>query len=257
MAKPASPHSPAKPKPVANALMRPFVGNTSIDDNLQECIQLAAWEAVGPSARGIVVYVANRAAVLSGRLPSEDERRMVLSAVREIDGISSVVDRITIDLDEEEAATRSVLDPQPFIYVVRHCGEEDSSTAAAIRDAISRLDAFLAENGAIAPDELIVIYRMKVPRTLTLEVGFAVPVEVADNATGEIHRGITPAGTMVSLMPGPKMAGVIAATRNLGGAATSDYVWQRFPASLFRPWRGHRPAQVLAPIRHPAAKTAQ
>jgi hypothetical protein len=139
------------------------------------------------------------------------------------------------------------VEPEPFLYVVRYCGEQDSSTAAAIRDAVMRLDAHLAEVGATAPGDLIVLYRTQVPHTLRLDIGFPVSAEVAGTAAGDVHRGATPGGTMLWKMPAAGLSGIVTAARGLRSASGAELVWQRFPASEFRPWLGHRPARVFAP----------
>lgn len=142
---------------------------------------------------------------------------------------------------------------RPLIYVVRYCGEEDASTSAAIRQAIGVLDTYLDAIGVPAAGELVVIYRNRLQGAVKLEIGYPVDQAIADKASGEIMSGTTPSGAMVSTVTGRGFAAVLAAERRLTGgvsmsARNHPFTWQSFKTPEFRPWRGHPPARLLAPM---------
>lgn len=149
--------------------------------------------------------------------------------------------------------SRVAVVPRPMIYVVRYCGEEDASTTAAIRQAIEVLDRHLVSIGEPVGRELIVVYRNWLPGAVTVEVGYPVDQSVADQTTGEIASKSAPFGPMVSMITAWGFASVLAAERRLTGplSATAHkrtFTWQSFKGSEFRPWQGHPPAQLLAPL---------
>lgn len=135
---------------------------------------------------------------------------------------------------------------KPLVYVVRFCGIEESSVASAIRQGIGVLDDFLERQRADGPDELVVVYRNRLPGAVTLQIGFPVKQPVADAATGEVFAGVTPSGSMVEMLPGGDLDDVL----NVGAGfpeGTSSFTWQTFHQRDFRPWRGHPSAPVMAP----------
>lgn len=147
---------------------------------------------------------------------------------------------------------------RPFVYVVRFCGTEESSIASAIRQAIGVLDNFLQSQRAGDPDELLIVYRNRLPGAVTLQVGFPVQQAVADAVGGEILAGLTPSGPMVEMLPGGELAEVLDAGAGLPEGSAS-YIWQSFRPAEFRPWRVHPSAPVLAPAefgRPPARSKA-
>lgn len=144
---------------------------------------------------------------------------------------------------------------RPLVYVVRFCGTEESSVASAIRQGIVVLDNFLERHDAAPPDELVVIYRNRLPDAVTLQIGFPVEQRVANAATGEIFAGVTPAGPMASVLSGGDLADVLAAGAGLPEAASS-FTWQIFQRGHFRPWRQHPSVPVLAPARSVRGTTA-
>lgn len=135
---------------------------------------------------------------------------------------------------------------RPFVYVVRFCGIEQSSVASAIRQAIDILDSFLREQGAGEPQELIVVYRNRLPGAVTLQVGVPVAQATADAAAGEILGGLTPAGPMIEVLPGGALEEVLGVGERLPEGQAS-FSWQTFRPADFRPWREHPSAPVLVP----------
>lgn len=135
---------------------------------------------------------------------------------------------------------------RPLVYVVRFCGTEESSVASAIRQAIGVLDNFLQGQGAGEAQELVVVYRNRLPGAVTLQVGFPVAQRIADAAAGEVFAGLTPSGPMIEMLPGGDLEDVLDVGAQLpeGGAS---FTWQSFRPSDFRPWRQHPSAPVMAP----------
>ena len=135
---------------------------------------------------------------------------------------------------------------RPLVYVVRFCGTEESSVASGIRQGIGVLDNFLERQRADAPDELVVIYRNRLPGAVTLQIGFPVKQRVADAATGEVFAGVTPSGSMVEVLPGGGLDEVLSVGAGLP-EGNSSFTWQIFHQPDFRPWRGHQSAPVMVP----------
>ncbi|WP_156342880.1 hypothetical protein [Devosia sp. A16] len=135
---------------------------------------------------------------------------------------------------------------RPFVYVVRFCGTEESSVASAIRQAIGVLDNFLQLQHAADADELIIVYRNRLPGAVTLQVGFPVDDRVAEAAGGEIFAGLTPSGPMVQVLPGGALQDVLRAGAEMPEGSAS-FTWQSFSPADFRPWRTHPFGPVLAP----------
>jgi hypothetical protein len=136
---------------------------------------------------------------------------------------------------------------RPLVYVVRFCGTEESSVASAIRQAISVLDNFLQGQGAEEAQELVVVYRSRLPGAVTLQVGFPVSQRIAHAAGGEVFAGLTPSGPMVEMLPGSDLDDVLGVAARLPKGRASFTCWQIFRASDFRPWRQHPSVPVMAP----------
>lgn len=135
---------------------------------------------------------------------------------------------------------------RPLVYVVRFCGTEESSVASAIRQAIGVLDNFLQGQRADEPDELVVVYRNRLPGAVALQVGFPVAQGIADAAAGEVFAGLTPSGPMIEMLPGGNLEEVLSVGARLPEGRAS-FSWQTFRPVDFRPWRGHPSAPVLVP----------
>jgi hypothetical protein len=135
---------------------------------------------------------------------------------------------------------------RPLVYVVRFCGTEESSVASAIRQGIGILDNFIEQQDAAPPDELVVVYRNRLPNAVTLQIGFPVEQGVANAAAGAVFAGTTPAGPMVSILPGGDLAEVLAVGERLP-EGTPSLTWQTFRRVHFRPWREHPSVPVFAP----------
>lgn len=135
---------------------------------------------------------------------------------------------------------------RPLVYVVRFCGTEESSVASAIRQAIGVLDHFLQGQGADEAQELVVVYRNRLPGAVTLQVGFPVAQRVAEAAAGEVFAGLMPSGPMIEMLPGGDLDDVLGVGARLPEGRAS-FTWQSFRASDFRPWRQHPSVPVMAP----------
>lgn len=155
---------------------------------------------------------------------------------------------------EEMAAMR-------LASVIRYCGTDDASMSAAVRQGVDLLDRFFGEHAAPPGRELVVIYRNKIPGAITLELGYSADEMMLEGVGGEISASVIPGGTVISTMPKPGAAGVMAAYDQLTGARrkppTLSFCWQRFPASDFRPWRGFPASRVFALLSGQASSTSK
>jgi hypothetical protein len=154
------------------------------------------------------------------------------------------------------AAPMHTIDCQgrPLVYVVRFCGTEESSVASAIRQAIGVLDNFMRGQDAGEAQELVVVYRNRLPGAVTLQVGFPVAQRIADAAAGEVFAGVTPAGPMIEMPSGGELEDVLAVGARLPEGRAS-FTWQTFRLADFRPWRAHPSAPVLVPAEFADATT--
>jgi len=69
--------------------------------------------------------------------------------------------------------------------------------------------------------------------------------ELAAQASGEFVRSDLPAGPRTRRPVAAGIAGLVAGVGDLT-ARGALAIWQQLPAAAFRPWRGHRDAELLA-----------
>jgi hypothetical protein len=173
----------------------PFVGNLSVDDNIREGVRVAIWSAIGDRAREIAAEITDGVVTVAGHYIDDAERAAVHRAIIAVPGVRRIVDRAVPEVADESAAAPVVTyEATPLLQVVRYCGLDDASTAAAIRQAVAELDGVVAALGLEAPDTLIVRYRAPVRDAITLEIGFATVAELAERGHGEVSGSQIPAG---------------------------------------------------------------
>jgi len=230
----------------------PFVGNLSVDDNIREGVRVAIWSAVGERAKAITAEIADGVVTVTGHYADDTERQAVHRAVIAVPGVRRIVDRAETKIAGESAAEPvEIYEATPLLQVVRYCGLDDASTAAAIRQAIAELDGVAAALGIAPPETLIVRYRAPVRDAITLEIGFATAAELADRVRGGVSGSQLPAGPRTHRPVGAGMAGLVAGVSDLA-ARGALAIWQELPASAFRPWTGHGAGELLAVL--PAAE---
>jgi hypothetical protein len=230
----------------------PFVGNLSVDDNIREGVRVAIWSAIGDRAREIAAEITDGVVTVAGHYIDDAERAAVHRAIIAVPGVRRIVDRAVPEVADESAAAPVVTyEATPLLQVVRYCGLDDASTAAAIRQAVAELDGVVAALGLEAPDTLIVRYRAPVRDAITLEIGFATVAELAERGHGEVSGSQIPAGPRTHRPIAAGMAGLIAGVSDLS-ARGALAIWQELPASAFRPWTGHDAGELLAVL--PAAE---
>lgn len=239
--------TPSAPKGVTAA---PFVGNTSIDDNIAEAVKVALWHLGAPLCGRVEASVADARVTLTGTVDSIEQIGAIESAVFAVDGIAGITNFVEV---ETKAATedapaavapdnlaRAQVTSQPMLFVTRYCSLEPASVTAAIGQGLHVLDGFIAELAEPAPKEAIVIYRNRLPETVIVEVGYPVSAGVAKRAAGEVKSGKTPGGSMLSIMPAAGLGGLLEAHDRLLEHARraklipGKAVWQRFSAKRVR-----------------------
>lgn len=221
----------------------PFVGNRTVADNLHESVQIALWIKLGPGARRVAIRTSDDGVVeLRGRVASEQLHHEVAEAVRDIKGVASLHDHITVRSEAHDAPA-----PQRTIYLRRFCAADEASTSAAIREAIARLDEHFAGRGEL-PGRLLVIYRNLQPQTVTLDIAMPAGESTAAPSGSDLHLGEAPRSAGAEALAGPGFGGLLAAVAELGVPMHEHdhplVFWQSFEAADFRPWTGHPAARV-------------
>jgi len=84
----ASLHRLPEPAPICTD--EPFVGNESIDENLEEAVRVALWNATDGRCEGIEAKVFGGSIVLSGTVGSADIASQCDEQVRAVAGVTSV-----------------------------------------------------------------------------------------------------------------------------------------------------------------------
>lgn len=245
-------HVLPQPRPPIDPGVQPLVGNESVDDNLAEVARVAMWNAIGAADRTVDLAVEAGVVTLSGVLPSAGQNRRLEAAVAAVPGITRVNNFVQISsaMRRSQAPQRRG-GPEPFAFLTRFCGLDEASTTAAIRQAVTDLDALFSARGVPRAAELIVVYRNRLPDAVTLDVGMPIPPALVGRL-GEGYRiGYLPAGPLAQAFPEPGLAGVLKAGERLIAKAYPGRrdafigFWQRFGAPQFRPWQGHVPVPVF------------
>ena len=162
-------HQLPRPKRPLDPLRDPFVGNKSVSDNLCEMVQAVLWSTLGSKAHALSVNVSETTVTLAGTLDSEAERATAVATAKSVRGIVSVADQI--DVRKAGSAPSGVeTSPARMVYLRRFCSMDEASTSAAIRQAVSELDALFSDT-EILPQNLVVIYSNILGGTVTLDVG--------------------------------------------------------------------------------------
>jgi hypothetical protein len=73
----------------------PFVGNETLDENLAESAQVAAWNAVGGHCVGLVVSATKGLITLCGGVETAADAQHCEAAVRAVSGVLDVVSNMT------------------------------------------------------------------------------------------------------------------------------------------------------------------
>jgi hypothetical protein len=73
----------------------PFVGNETLDDNLAESAQIAAWKAIRGRCDCLTVSVSGGSVTLSGTVQSDADAERCEAAVQSVEGVRQVVNNLT------------------------------------------------------------------------------------------------------------------------------------------------------------------
>lgn len=240
-------HRLPHPKRPLDPFRDPFVGNSSVGDNLHEMIQTALWAKLGGKAAGLSVDISETTATLGGTLDTEPERLAAVAAAKAVRGVRSVVDHIEVR-SQEGPRMAGAVGPARLIWLRRFCSMDEASTSAAIRQAVAQLDRLFSEEAAL-PQSLVIVYSNVLARTVTLDIGM--PFEALP---------VLPHGSEFRIAPAPREAdaellaaagfdGLVAACHALAPLDDSHRhpnlaFWQKFEARDFRPWTGHPEATL-------------
>lgn len=242
---------------------RPFVGNETVEDNLAEAIEIAAWKAIGSAKRHVAIASEGHTVTLSGELETEQQRQTLETAIFDVAGVQVVVNKVTLCPAYPRASAESPPDNQlasfetvdvvarPIVYATRFCSFDEASLSAAIRDAVAALDRAFATQGLPPSPELIVSYVNHRHGTVTLQVGMPA-AQFAGG--GEFHISTAPSGTMATATVEAGHHAIDMARTALllaiqeSGQHAAGYYWQRFGQAAFRPWAGHPAAKIFVPI---------
>lgn len=78
------------PKPAPACIDAPFVGNESLEENLEEAVRVALWNATGGHCETIGASIFGGTVVLSGTTETADIANRCEGQVRSVRGITSV-----------------------------------------------------------------------------------------------------------------------------------------------------------------------
>ncbi len=242
---------------------RPFVGNETVEDNLTEAIQIAAWKAIGSAKCGIDFELEGHTVTMRGELDTEQRRKALEQAIFGIPGIQIVLNKVSLaatgsSTSQDHATSFETVHvaPSTIAYATRFCSFDEASLSAAIRDAVAALDLAFDSQGLPASRELVIVYRNDRYGTVTLQVGMP---SQQFAAIGEFHVGPAPAGRMAVAGIDADVQAIQTARATLLGAiaesgeTAADYYWKRFDEGAFRPWNGHPAAQIFVPLMGPVA----
>lgn len=241
---------------------QPFVGNATIDENLAEAVQIAAWTAIGSAKCGIAFDVQGHTVTMRGQLETEHLRQALEHAIVDVAGILVVINKVDlrpvpaaepIRPPEGHGAAFEAVDVQgqPMVYVTRFCSFDEASLSAAIRASVALLDQSFERQGLALPHDLFVIYKNHHHGTVTLQIGMPTTQFAV---TGEFQSASGPAGPMLTAAVAPGPAAIEQAHETIvqmikeSGQHAADYYWQRFDEADFRPWVGHPAAAILVPL---------
>lgn len=241
----------------------PFVGNESVDDNVAEAVQIALWKELGPARDTVQVRFSHGEAILTGSVPSADERLAAERAVRALECISVVTNDIEVaaqatEPDHAEATTRKHAgDPSDqMIFVTRYCSLEEPSMIAAIKDGIKALSTFLTSQRLGAPKEVLLFYHNQRSHTISIDIACSGMLSGRRFPEEEIRTRIMPKEKLISATPSEGLDGMLATSDQLrakAGYADSHAIpiyWQRIPLEP-DPFSSGWPA---APIYMPVEK---
>jgi hypothetical protein len=213
------------------------------DEDLENAAEVAIWNC-DPALRDRVRVSARQGVLtLAGAVDSDTQRAAVVQAVRGLDhDIVQVVDELDVvpAALAENGATPAPYDrheiaSEPMVYVTRYCSTEPSSIAAALNDAVQMLDRWSEGLGLARPEAAVVLYRNRLPESLTIDVGYILPASPSLRPGVELKAGNTPGGAMlaapVTLSPREVLGTHDRLLDEAGrqGLSPGNFVWQRFP----------------------------
>ena len=221
--------SPSLPEPQApiDPLHRPFVGNMSVDENLREILAIAIWNLLGARGHTIAISVTDGIVRLEGMVNDSAEETALLKLARSHTGIRDVINGLEIAGSEGTTQAGEALigaPPRKLAHLVRYCGLDEASIAAALRQGLSHFAPMLVRAGGPVP--LVIVYRNLMPGAVTLDIG--VPLDVAGEVApdGEVQIRELPAGEAGAPPPyGMGLGGVLAHVKALLEKG-HGYAWQ-------------------------------
>jgi hypothetical protein len=231
------------------------------DEDLANAAEVAIWNCDPALCDRVRVSTKRGVLTLAGAVDSDAQRAAVVQAVRDLDhDIVQVVDKLDVvpaapagDGARPVPVGRYEIASEPMVYVTRYCSTEPSSIAAALNDAVQTLDRRFEALGLARPEAAVVLYRNRLPESLTIDVGYIVPASPSLRSEVELKAGDTPAGTMLAtpstLSPREVLDTHDRLLEEAGqqGLSPGNFAWQRFPCSALR----IQPMHPLGPLYLP------
>lgn len=221
--------SPSLPEPQApiDPLHRPFVGNMSVDENLREILAIAIWNLLGARGHTIAISVTDGIVRLEGTVADSAEETALLKLARSHTGIRDVINGLEIAGSEAAVDAGGPLPgapPRKLLHLVRYCGLDEASIAAALRQALGHFAPLVGHAGGSVP--LVIVYRNLMPGAVTLDIGVPLDAAGAVAPEGEVHIRELPAGEAGAPPPyGMGLSGVLAHVKALLDRGHA-YAWQ-------------------------------
>jgi hypothetical protein len=242
-------------------LQHPQPASPSTDEDLANAARVLIWSRE-PGLRGRVhASASNGRLTLTGSVDDATQRSRLEIAVSRLKGVEAVTNEIEI-ADAAKAGDKSPVASTPhhqvtsgpMLYVTRYCSVEPSSLAAALHGAVDVLDQRFAQLGLPLPEEVLVIYRNRLPETVTVDIGYTLSEPAQIESNDDLKLAYTPKGEMLSA---PAQVGThrlfevhdqLLRHAQLANLAPANFAWQQFPLKAARLGPGHVTAPLYLPV---------
>lgn len=242
-------------------LQTPQPDEPATDENLVNAARVAIWNCEPGLSQCVHVAASKGHLTLTGVVEDDRQRSAIEAAVSALAGAEGLTNAIEVGgaPDSGGAApapppARHQVTAEPMLYVTRYCGIEPYSLTAALHEAVDVLDRRFAEFGLPTPDEVVVIYRNRLPESVVLDIGYVVPESTAVETREDLKLGRTPEGAMLAA-PAPfgsrrlfEAHDQLVQQAHLADLLPANYAWQRFPRAAARLRPDHPAAPLYLPL---------
>jgi len=243
-------------------LQEPLEDHAASDEDLTNAAQVAIWNCDPDLHRRVRASANDGHLTLTGTVATQRQRSSIEAAVLGLGNganrLTNMIECIGTAQSEEEKPTppaaHQKVAAEPMLYVRRYCGTEPYSLTAALHEALGVLDRRFLDLGLAVPGEAIVIYRNRLPESVVLDVGYALPSSAHMKSDDELKVGMTPEGTMLSA---PAAFGSrrlfqvhdqLIQRARLGNLSPTNFAWQRLPLGAARLRVEHPAAPLYLPV---------